>query len=690
MAVQVRRYSLENPALIPGLLAVGTLLALGASNGGFYPTAWYAGALFLLGLLVMTLLALGVPRTVPRPVLVALGLLAAYTAWTYLSIIWASQPGPAWDGANRTATYVVIYALFALWPLEARGATALLALVGLGIAGIGLVELLKANAAADPGTYFIDVRFAEPTGYMNANAALWTIGLVPCLFIATRRRLPVALRGLALGGAGLLAGVALMSQSRGWVLATPLALAFFVAICPGRVRLLAATAVVALGALLVSGRVLSVHDDYSRAGFDGLVSDATRAILLMALALAVVGAIAALLDRRVEPGPVARRRIGATAAIVVAVALLGGLAAFTIAEGSPTARVADAWDDFKGGGEGPQAGASRFAGGGTNRYDFWTVAWEAFQDNPVHGIGIENFQEEYLLRGASEEEPLYPHSLELGVLSQTGIVGALLLLAGIGAALAAALRARAAAPEARAAAAAALALFVYWILHASVDWFWEFPGLTGPAFAALGIAAALAPRAAAQTRTAPGADAPIGTGAPVPTAGTPGRPALSGRLGIVAAGLLGVALFVSLALPWLAAREVDRAARTWGADAGGALDRLDRAERLNPLSARAPLTAATIALRLNDPAVAAREFRQALEREPRNSYALLELGALAAGEGDRETGLLLVRRAHELSPRNLLVGDAFRRLERGRPLNLQQLNRSILRRAHRLGSQGGQ
>jgi tetratricopeptide (TPR) repeat protein len=676
MAVLGRRYNVgrlpgstadllrANPALGPALLAVATFLALGASNAGFYPTAWYPAGLLAVGALGTSLVALGVPRAVPRPVLVAIGLLAAYAAWSYLSITWASQPGPAWDGANRTAMLVVFYATFAIWPFDARGALAILTLLGLGIAGIGLVELLKANGAAEPLAYFVDVRFAEPAGYMNANVAMWTIGLLACLFVASRREPPAPLRGLSLGGAGLLAGLALMGQSRGWVLATPLALAFFLVICPGRVRLLAATGAVAVAGLAVRGPVLAAHDEYSRANFDGLLANAAEAILFAALALAVVGTAAALLDRRAAPGATASRRINAGVAALVALALVAGLALFTIEKGNPATEVADAWREFKTGGQGPQAGASRFAGGGTNRYDFWTVAWGAFRDHPVGGLGAENFQEEYLREGSSEEQPLYAHSLELGVLSQTGIVGAFLLFGGLGLALAAAFRARAAPLRERAAASAATAIFVYWLLHASVDWFWEFPGLTAPALACLGLAGALGPRAAAGSASAP----------------RRGRRVVS----LAAIGVL-LAVAVSMAFPWLAARAVDHAARTWKADPNAALRQLDRAERLNPLSTRAQLTAATIALQSGRLDVAKGDFEQALKREPRNSYALLELGAIAA-QDDRARGLRLLRRARALSPRDPDVARALNTLSQNRPLDLPSLNRSILRRARTHGS----
>jgi tetratricopeptide (TPR) repeat protein len=674
-----RRYSLEwlparatgllraNPALVPALLAVGVFVALGASEAGFYPTAWYAAALFVLGLLTASLFALGFPRGVPKPVLAALALFAAYTAWSYLSIIWASQQGPAWDGANRTALYLTVFALFALWRLDFRGALAVLGLLGLGIAGVGLVELLKADAAAEPAGYFIDVRFSEPAGYMNANVALWTTGLLPCIFLASRREVHPLLRGLALGGAGLLAGLGLLGQSRGWALALPLALAFFLVICPGRVRLLAATAAVAVAAFALSGPALAVHDDYSPETLDALLSDATGAILLASAVLALAGLAAAMFDRQVEPSPRAARAIGLTAAALVALALVGGGAVYAAAEGSPTGRIGDAWDDFKEGGEGPQAGGSRFSGGGTNRYDFWSVAWDAFADRPLRGMGAENFQETYLLHGESGEQPRYAHSLELGVLSQTGIVGGLLLFGALAAALAGALGARASPPAERAAAAAGVALFAYWFLHASVDWFWEFPALTGPGLAGLGLACALAPRG--ETQAAAGGDRALRRG------------------GITVAAAAVALLAVSYLLPWLAEREIDRAAETWRSDPDGAFRRLDRAEDLNPLAARPALTSGTIALRVDRLDKARQEFAEALEREPRNVYALLELGAIAAVEGDRQTALRLVGRANSLSPRDEDVRDALRRLRANRPLALRGLNERILERARSRGSE---
>ena len=153
-------------------------------------------------------------------------------------------------------------------------------------------------------------------------------------------------------------------------------------------------------------------------------------------------------------------------------------------------------------------GSRLTSGLGSSRYDFYRVALDEFAAHPLLGIGADNFAEPYLAHGRSTETPRYPHSVELRTLAQTGLLGALLAVVGLGAALLAAWRALARHPDplARAVAAAALAGFAYWAVHGSFDWFWEFAGLGAPAFALLGLACALAPRSAVAEDAAPAAD----------------------------------------------------------------------------------------------------------------------------------------------------------------------------------------
>ena len=673
MAVEERRYTAArltsdtrgllsaNPALIPALLALAVFLALAATEAGLYPDSWYAAALFMVVLLVVTALALPAPRP-SRTAVVAIALLAGFTVWAFASVAWAAEPGSAWDGANRTLLYLAAFCLFALWPMDSRGVTIVIGALALGVAGIGLVELLKVNGAAQPGTYFIDARFAEPTGYMNANAALWTLGALAGLHLVSRRDVHTVLRGLALGSAGLLGGLALMAQSRGWLIALPLALLVHLVLMPGRLRVLVATLAVVAGVFAVRGPLVAVHDDFDLARFDGLVADATSAILIMTVCLAVIGVLGALADRRISAADPAPSRLGRAAALAAAVVAVLAVAGVAVASSD---RLNREWNDFKSGDEQAGIGESRFAtAGGSNRYDFWVVSWNAFTDNPVGGLGMENFQPEYLREGSSEEQPRFAHSLEMGMLAQTGLVGILLFAGWLVAGLvgsAAALRT----PRRRAAAAGALTLFAYWLLHASIDWFWELPGLTGPALAALAMGLALA----APDRTA--------AAAPPRRLGTP-----------VAAGLVAVGLIacVGLGASWLAELEIERASKDWPSDPQAAFDRLDRAESLNPLSAKAQLTGGTIAGRLGRSQDAADWFERALEREPENSYALLELGVVEAEIGRRARAEELLAQAVANNPRDQVTRRALRALRRGRPLTLRAVNQAILRRTQRLGS----
>jgi hypothetical protein len=650
LAAAARDLLTANPSLPLALGAVAALLVTATSDAGYYPTTWYVAALFVLGLLAVGLLTLGARIDAPRSVLLAVGLLTAFAAWSYLSIGWAENKGVAWDGANRAALYAALLALFALWRFDARGARAVLALLGLGIAGVGLVELLRADAAADAGRFFIDARFSSPAGYINANVALWAIGLFPCLMLAASREAHPLLRGPAFAGAMLLSSLALLGQSRGWVLALPLATLFYLLASPRRARALGPVVLVALGTLAIARPILDVHDGDGSLG--DKLSVATGDILTLTAAMLLLGLAIAFADRATEASRHTIETVRTGVGAIVALAVVVGLVLVVAEVGNPATKVADAWDEFKSGEDQAEQGSSRFTTGGTNRYDFWTVAWNLFEDKPLTGIGSENFQEEYLRAGNSGEEPRFPHSVELGVLSQTGLIGFLLFAGALGAAAVAAFGGLRAGPAAAAATAAASATFVYWLLHASVDWFWEFPALTGPALALLGLAGALGAR-----RSEIGA-----------------RRALTPRLAIAGVAVVAVACTA----PWLSARETDRAARDWRSDPGAAYDRLDRARALNPLSPQPDLVAGTIALRVEDQAEARRRFRAALERQPRIAYALMELGVIAAERKQMSRAERLLRQSLRESPRNDIARDTLAAVRRGESVSTTEVNEKIL------------
>jgi len=158
-------------------------------------------------------------------------------------------------------------------------------------------------------------------------------------------------------------------------------------------------------------------------------------------------------------------------------------------------------------------------------------------------------------------------------------------------------------------------------------------------------------------------------------------PAIPRVVASVLVAVTGVVLALSLLAPWLAEREVERAINDWPASPSVAYERLERAQSLNPLSPRAHLVAATIALQVEDQARATDELEQVLRMEPRTSFALAELGALASERGEQSESGQLLRRASAYAPRDPVVSEALERVSSGKLLDVRGLNASYLEKA---------
>jgi hypothetical protein len=359
-----------------------------------------------------------------------------------------------------------------------------------------------------------------------------------------------------------------------------------------------------------------------------------------------------------------RRGIAWVVAAAAVVAATAG--AVALATSSPVARAEKIWRDFKAGSASPvaQGGSSHLGKGiasGNNRYDFWRVAVKEFRRRPLVGVGVDNFAADYVRERRSPEEPLYSHSLELRVLSGTGIVGALLILGFAAACVRTSFR-----PPKQTLLtgplAAALVGATYWVIHGSVDWFWEFPGLGAPAFAWLGLVVGLrAPSAAPATRR-------LGSVRPL------SQVAYGGLV------VCTVALAVSFVLPWLAAKNVAVAAADWRHDRQDAYDRLERARRLNPLSTQADLVEGAIASRTNDLSRMQRSYGRALDRQPSNWYAHLELGLARLALDDRGRAIRELRIARSLDPREPVIHTVLARVLSHRPVSRDAIDRVFLAR----------
>lgn len=652
------------PAAIPALVVVIVMVVWAATEAGEPTTDWYPGALVVLALLVLAVSTLPLRlRDVPKPVLAAAAFLTAFTLWNYLSITWADASGDAWDGANRTLLYLLVFLLFALWPQRGGAATVVLSSWILAMTAIAAVVLVKThtNTGID---LFSGGRLSQPAGYANATAALFFMPAWAALVMAGRPEPGPPLRGLLGGSAALLAGVGSVCISRGSIFSIPIMLVVVFVLVPGRVRTFAVLLPVAAAVAIDAPTILDVSDKLNSDVGSSVLSPLLPRIGLAAIVVAIVVAVGAYIEGRVirpEVRQTTHRTFAGLGIATVVVVIVGAL----IVAGNPFTRLQNGWDSFKGGY--PEAQGQRLAQGlGSNRYDFYRVALDVFKDNPVAGTGSDNFQEDYLAGRRSAESPRYPHSIELRTLAETGIVGTILLLGFLAAAFLAVARAtRRADPLAASVAVAASLVFIYWLIHGSFDWLWEFAGLGVPAFAMLGLACGLLPR----SLVAPA-----------------GAPARERRQPLVRAALMVAAAVavLSLALPWLSDVQVGYAAAHWHEEPGAAYSRLDRAASLDRLSPDPYLVKGTIALRRSEEGRARSSFVEALDRDPRSAYATLELGSLATIYGDWGKARTLLSRAVRLDPRDPLKRSALTKARKTEPIDLDQLNQAIRARATKL------
>jgi len=683
----------EAPATVPALAALALFVVWDTSQAGYPVTHWAPGALIVLSLLALALAVVRLHAAdVPLAVRIALGALAAYTLLSFLSILWAGVPGDAWEGANRTLLYLLVFALFACWRQGAASAALLLVAWTLAMIGLALFTALHLDAATTAGLQSMlpGGRLLYPSGYPNANAAQWLMAFWPALLLARSERLPWSVRGLLAGGAVLLGGIAMLSQSRGSLYATPVMLVGVFALLSGRARTFALLVPVVGGLAAAAPTVLRAGDDlHDGAVTRAAVHSATAATFVAAVAIALVVALGAAVEARGAFSQRSRKRIDTGVRTLATVTLLAVVAGALVAAGNPLTRIKHGWDTFKGGYGADKSTGSRLVSGlGSNRYDFYRVSLDEFLAHPLLGIGADNFQQQYLEHGRSDETPHYPHSVELRTLTQTGLVGAILALIGLGASLwAGASALRGGDPLARCVAGAALAGFAYWVVHGSFDWFWEFAGLGAPAFALLGIACALAParRGVIAAAGAEPSEPRVASSAHARSLAR-ARPAvlvraLRGRPSVAALALVAIVAACSLAAPWLSQQEVQSAARVWTRAPQLAYARLRDAARLNPLSDEPDLVAASIALRYGELARANDDFLAALARTASDPYATLELGAIASQRGERAAALARLERAVRLDPRDPLARQALQTVRAGRRIDVEELNRAILLKA---------
>jgi O-antigen ligase len=640
-------------AALLALAAVAVWLVWAAHDGGFAPEQWLPGALIDIGLLTVLLASRAARQSVQRAGLPALAF-GGYVVLSYLSILWAQVRGDALDGANRTLLYWVVFVFFAGAPLTERARLLLTATWAYAVVTIGAVDFLHASTATGPRGFFILGRFAKPISYPNANAALFLMAFLPLQVITSRRDQHVAVRATATAASCLALELALLSQSRGSLVALPLAVIGYFVITRNLLRSLPFLLVVAAAAAPTVPALLHVYTAVvDGTGYAAGLSRACWEIAASALAAGLAAVVVTFVDRRYRPSVRTCRLLrNALLACVAsaAIAAVIGVALF----GHPLARAHRAWTNFTTNASAPPDTIHIASGVGTSRYDVWRIALNQFAAHPIGGVGADNYLVGYLRERRTVETARYPESVELRALSETGLVGGVFFFGFLGLALTRAVRA-ARAQSVPNAALAALVVTSYWLLHASVDWLWEFPALAAPALGLLGLAVGASREPWARS----------------PVTAEPGRQ--RGLVQTAAAAAVALVTAATLTATWISVRQVDQAVALAASQPRRSYELLDRAAQWNPLSEQPALTEAALAANALDRRRETSALRSALRRNPHDWYGYLMLGIVAGQEHRPAAARTELGRARRLSPLDPVVIYAQRNLAVGNPLSEQEI-----------------
>jgi hypothetical protein len=542
----------------------------------------------LLGLLASAALWAGGLRVGRAPLAWGgVALLIGFACWNALSVSWSLAPDESWLSANAAAAYAAVAAL-AIVTAASTADAARRAAIGLGILGV-VVALYALGGKVAPGFHLgpLDLdpggRFArlrEPLDYWNALALICVMAASPCIWRAASRRAAPTERVVAVLGLALLVLTAALSYSRGALIAYAAVLAIMVGAGPRRLSRLFA----GLGAPLAMGPTMLLafgrHDlSSSEVSLSERADDGALLGIVIVISLALLALISRTLIRR-EPrihwGPRQARRTWLALAAIAACLLLAGIGALALSERGLTGEVSHRISQFqRPESRLPNTPDRLISANGNNRYVWWQEALGAFWDNPVRGTGAGSFPVVHYLYRRYEAPVGSSHSLPLAFLSETGLVGAALGIGGLALlAGSAGSRVRRSAGAERSARLTLLAAFAAWLVNSLYDWHWEIPGVTVPALIAVGVAAAPSHHAA-------------------------GRRLGARRTTLAAAGAIVIAgsLAVSALLPALS--EDARLQALEKASAGEPLRKAaadaERATELNPFSADARFTAASIA-----------------------------------------------------------------------------------------------
>jgi hypothetical protein len=513
------------PELLFGVALAATLTAVGLRGGGgiaLGPTTKVEITLDVVGGVLAALAALAVSARRWWGG-ITIGLFAVLAGVTALSITWSIQPSDSWLEANRTFSYLLVFAgavtlsrTVGAWWNALLGA---LCAATFAICVWAILTKVFPGALASGETY---ARLREPFGYWNAVGLTAALGVPPALWLGARRSGHAAVNALAYPIMGVLLLTVLLAYSRGSLLAVAVGCAFWFLVVPLRLRGVAVLAVGAIGALAVAGWVFA-QDTLTK---DGVPIDerATSghqlgiAVIVMAIVLLAAGLALGFAAARRAPSEPARKRAGATIVVVLALVPVVLVIALAMSSKGLGGTISSGWKSLTDPNDQTQVlnDPSRLTSVGSVRARYWDESIKIFRAHPAKGVGAGGYYTARLRYRTDNLAVRHAHGYAVQTAADLGILGLLvslaLLIAWIGAtgrtlgwrlpafarreppvAGARGLDPRVGfGPEHVAMATLATVVLVFGV-HSFVDWTWFVPGTAVMALVAAGWVAGRGP-----------------------------------------------------------------------------------------------------------------------------------------------------------------------------------------------------
>jgi hypothetical protein len=477
-------------------LGAGSVLAFAATFGLVLVYALRGGSYDLVafeeyGLLIWFALALGIaagvlPRVRPAlPILFVCGALAAYAAWTALSLVWTQSSELTTEEIARSIDYLGVVLLLSLvldrdtWRAAATG-------LGAGALAVCLVAVAsRLDPAAFPanivGITFKTDRLSYPFGYWNAVSAWGAMSTTIALAWSVHDRDRVR-RALALALVPAAVVATYMSYSRAGLAGTVLGLIVVFALSRNRLTVFVHAGVAATGAAVAIAAVRAAPQVAQGTGNRGAVLVAAALVGAM-----VVGFVGAWMTQVLG---VDRRRLPAGMARTITIAC--SVAAVALAAVVGPRLIRDGWHSFTRPVKvvvsvDPSARLLNLSG---TRYVVWKSAIAAFDAHPLDGSGAGTFEFWFNRHSGGDSQFIRDaHNLWLENMAELGLPGLVLMLVFAGSAIGVAVVVRRKARRSSSAglSTAFLGAFVVFLFHASVDWMWESTAITVLAIAGIAV-----------------------------------------------------------------------------------------------------------------------------------------------------------------------------------------------------------